>query len=95
MTEVAMMARLKEPPISPYVIQMLEWFDFTDHIKIIMEYPRPCRELGTLILCGALDEEKIRLIMLQAVQAVKNCLDHGVFHNDIHPWSTKIPFTSS
>ncbi|XP_057196321.1 serine/threonine-protein kinase pim-3-like [Triplophysa rosa] len=84
MTDVAMLIKLQQPPTSPYVIRMFEWFDYRDHIKIVMEYPAPCLELITLISRQALNEQRVRVIMRQAVQAVNHCLDHGVFHNDIH-----------
>lgn len=60
------------------------WFYYEDHINIVMEYPAPCKDLWELIDRFKLNEERVIVLIRQAVHAVNHCLDHGVFHNDIH-----------
>jgi serine/threonine protein kinase len=51
-----------------------------------MEFPEPCESLLDFItrrnpeVC----ETVARVFMQQAVLAVQHCIEHGVFHNDIH-----------
>nr|XP_055031032.1 uncharacterized protein pimr179 isoform X2 [Misgurnus anguillicaudatus] len=85
-TEVALLVKMSEPPLSPNVIQMFESFEDDEKIAIVMEYPQPCITLKDGItdremLC----EEVARILMGQAVQAVIDCIDHDVVHTDIHP----------
>ncbi|XP_077079118.1 serine/threonine-protein kinase pim-3-like [Siphateles boraxobius] len=50
-----------------------------------MEYPEPCESLLDFIIRNPeLDEPTARVIMRRAVLAVQHCIEHGVFHNDIH-----------
>lgn len=50
-----------------------------------MEYPEPCESvLDFIIRNPQLDETTARVIMRQAVLAVQHCIDHDVFHNDVH-----------
>ncbi|XDV21876.1 hypothetical protein PO909_026889 [Leuciscus waleckii] len=84
-TEVAMMLLLRRPPVTPYVIEMYEWFDRPDFISLVLEFPQPCKVLRYVITdCFRLNEEIARGLMRQLVLAVQHCIDHGVFHNDIH-----------
>lgn len=79
------MLLLQRGPISPYVVQMFEWFEDPSDVTIIMEYPHPCQTLFEFItFYEKLDEETARVLMRQAVQAVQHCLDQKVFHTDIH-----------
>ncbi|XP_056617750.1 uncharacterized protein LOC130432429 isoform X2 [Triplophysa dalaica] len=80
MNEVAIMPLLKQPPISPYIIQMLEWFHEEFHTFIILEDPGSWTVLDKIMKLHALDEKVARVIMRQAVQAAQHCIAHGVFH---------------
>lgn len=83
MTEVAMMTLLQQHPISPYVIQMLEWFHEPFHTYIVMEDPGSCTSLRKLIELHPLSEKIARILMRQAVQAAQDCIAHGVVHTNI------------
>ncbi|KAL0159247.1 hypothetical protein M9458_042972, partial [Cirrhinus mrigala] len=83
--EVALMLMLRRPPVSPYVIQMYEWFDRRMVTLLILEFPHPCVVLRKFISASSgLTEPIARGLMRQLVLAVQHCIDHGVFHNDIH-----------
>lgn len=73
------------PPKSPYIVQMIEWFDQPDQFVIVMEYPHPCETLLEFTMChgSRLDESVARVVMRQAVLAAKHCIERGIFHNDI------------
>ncbi|XP_067269367.1 serine/threonine-protein kinase pim-3-like isoform X1 [Pseudorasbora parva] len=50
-----------------------------------MEFPEPCMSLRDYIVRKpVLYEPTARFIMRQALLAVQVCIEHGVFHNDIH-----------
>ncbi|XP_026054718.1 serine/threonine-protein kinase pim-2-like isoform X1 [Carassius auratus] len=83
--EVALMLLLRRPPVSPYVIQMYEWFDRPKIFSLILECPQPCMVLRKFItVSSGLTETIASILMRQLVLAVQHCIDHGVFHNDIH-----------
>ncbi|RXN27167.1 serine threonine- kinase pim-2-like protein [Labeo rohita] len=83
--EVALMLMLRRPPVSPYVIQMYEWFDRRMVMLLVLEFPHPCMVLRKFISTSSgLTELIARGLMRQLVLAVQHCIDHGVFHNDIH-----------
>ncbi|XP_056118306.1 uncharacterized protein LOC130095574 [Rhinichthys klamathensis goyatoka] len=85
-TEVALLLMMRREPISPYVIQLYEWFEHPRKFSLIMEFPEPCESLLDFItrrnpeVC----ETVARVFTQQAVLAVQHCIEHGVFHNDIH-----------
>ncbi|XP_077104607.1 uncharacterized protein LOC143757373 isoform X1 [Siphateles boraxobius] len=85
-TEVALLLLMRREPMSPYVIQLYEWFEHPRKFTLIMEFPEPCESLLDFItrrnpeVC----ETVARVFMQQAVLAVQHCIEHGVFHNDIH-----------
>uniref|UniRef100_A0A8C1W012 non-specific serine/threonine protein kinase n=1 Tax=Cyprinus carpio TaxID=7962 RepID=A0A8C1W012_CYPCA len=83
--EVALNLLLKRAPLSPNIVYMLEWFEEEDQHILIMEYPRPCHNLKTLLKYNhhKLDETPARSLMFQAALAAKHCIDQGVFHRDI------------
>lgn len=83
-TEVALMLKMSEAPLSPNVIRMFQWFEDPKDVIVIMEYPEPCLSLWRY-LSEPLSENTARVLMRQAVQGVIDCIDHGVFHTDIHP----------
>ncbi|XP_073694032.1 serine/threonine-protein kinase pim-3-like [Garra rufa] len=77
---------MKEEPVSPHSIQLYEWFEHPRKFTLIMEFPDPCESLLDFINNNPpMSETTARVIMRQAVQAVQHCVEHGVFHNDIHP----------
>uniref|UniRef100_A0A8C2H7A4 non-specific serine/threonine protein kinase n=1 Tax=Cyprinus carpio TaxID=7962 RepID=A0A8C2H7A4_CYPCA len=83
--EVALNLLLKRPPLSPYIVHMLEWFEEDDRFILILEYPQPCKDLLKFMLNNMqlLDESQTRRLMYQAVLGAKHCLDRGIFHRDI------------
>ncbi|XP_056102569.1 serine/threonine-protein kinase pim-2-like isoform X2 [Rhinichthys klamathensis goyatoka] len=84
-TEVALLLMMRQEPRSPYVIQLYEWFEHPRKFTLVMEYPEPCESLLDFIIRNPeLDEPTARVIMRQAVLAVQHCIEHGVFHNDVH-----------
>nr|XP_055031628.1 uncharacterized protein LOC129420642 [Misgurnus anguillicaudatus] len=86
LTEVALLLKMSEAPLSPNAIRMYEWFDDPKDVIVIMEYPKPCKSLLDFVIehSSPLSEDTARVLMRQAVQGVIDCIDHGVFHNDIH-----------
>ncbi|XP_067299316.1 uncharacterized protein [Pseudorasbora parva] len=84
-TEVALLLMMRQEPISPYVIKLYDWFEHPRTFSLIMEFPEPCESLLDFIIRDPqLDETTARVIMRQAVLAVQHCIEHGVFHNDVH-----------
>ncbi|XP_051733894.1 serine/threonine-protein kinase prk-2-like isoform X7 [Ctenopharyngodon idella] len=84
-TEVALLLMMRREPISPYVIQLYEWFEHPRKFTLVMEYPEPCESLLDFIDRNPqLDETIARVFMRQAVLAAQHCIEHDVFHNDIH-----------
>ncbi|KAK9976705.1 hypothetical protein ABG768_021910 [Culter alburnus] len=81
--EVALNLLLNRPPLSPYIVHMLDWFEEEDQYILILEYSEPCRDLYGFVLQENLSESQARSLMYQAVLAAKHCLDGGVFHRDI------------
>jgi serine/threonine protein kinase len=76
---------MRQEPISPYVIQLYDWFEHPRKFTLIMEFPEPCESLLDFITRNPqLDETTARVLMRQAVLAVKHCIERGVFHNDVH-----------
>lgn len=76
---------MQRPPVSPYVVKMLEWFEEADRHIIIMEYEEKSRDLMSYLLRypHRLKEDLARGLMYQAILAAKHCNDHGVLHRDI------------
>ncbi|XP_039505432.1 serine/threonine-protein kinase pim-2-like isoform X1 [Pimephales promelas] len=85
-TEVALLLMMRREPISPYVIQLYEWFEHPRKFSLIMEFPEPCESLKDFITRRDPDvcETIARVFTQQAVLAVQHCIEHGVFHNDVH-----------
>ncbi|XP_048062068.1 serine/threonine-protein kinase pim-2-like isoform X2 [Megalobrama amblycephala] len=84
-TEVALLLMMRQEPISPFVIQLYDWFEHPRKFTLIMQFPEPCESLLDFIIRNPqLDETTARVIMRQAVLAVQHCIEHGVFHNDVH-----------
>ncbi|XP_067286082.1 serine/threonine-protein kinase pim-2-like isoform X1 [Pseudorasbora parva] len=84
-TEVALLLMMRRKPISPLIIQLYEWFEHPGKFTLVMEFPEPCMSLRDYIVRKPiLYEPTARFIMRQALLAVQVCIEHGVFHNDIH-----------
>ncbi|CAM4735974.1 unnamed protein product [Leuciscus chuanchicus] len=83
-TEVALLMMMRREPISPFVIQLYEWFEHPKEFSLVMEYPEAYENLYDIITRQPWSEWFSRVVMRQAVRAVLHCIHHGVFHNDIH-----------
>uniref|UniRef100_A0A8C1XX81 non-specific serine/threonine protein kinase n=1 Tax=Cyprinus carpio TaxID=7962 RepID=A0A8C1XX81_CYPCA len=85
LSEVVMNVMVCAPLKSPYIVQMIEWFDQPHQFVIVMEYPHPCETLLEFTMCHGcrLDESVARGLMRQAVLAAKHCIERGILHNDI------------
>uniref|UniRef100_A0A9J8CLL1 non-specific serine/threonine protein kinase n=1 Tax=Cyprinus carpio carpio TaxID=630221 RepID=A0A9J8CLL1_CYPCA len=84
-TEVGLMLMLRRPPVCPYIIEMYEWFDQPLVFSLVLEFPQPCVSLREFITdSSGLSEAVARGFMRQLVLAVQHCINHGVFHNDVH-----------
>ncbi|XP_043092067.1 LOW QUALITY PROTEIN: serine/threonine protein kinase OSK1-like [Puntigrus tetrazona] len=83
--EVAANLLLKQAPLSPYIVYMLEWFEEEDRFILILEHPEPCKDLLRFVVHNMHwpNELQTRSLMYQAVLGAKHCLDRGVFHRDI------------
>ncbi|ROL42512.1 Serine/threonine-protein kinase pim-2 [Anabarilius grahami] len=84
-TEVALLLMMRREPVSPFVIHLYEWFEHPQTFTLVMEYPEPCESLRDFIIRNPrLCEPIAQVIVLQALLAVRHCIEHGVFHHDIH-----------
>ncbi|XP_048045238.1 serine/threonine-protein kinase pim-3-like isoform X1 [Megalobrama amblycephala] len=84
-TEVALLLMMRREPVSPFVIHLYEWFEHPQTFTLVMEYPEPCESLRDFITRNPrLCEPVAQVIVLQALLAVQHCIEHGVFHHDIH-----------
>ncbi|KAK3563341.1 hypothetical protein QTP86_021822 [Hemibagrus guttatus] len=83
--EVALMQMLSKPPHCQYVLQLLEWFEMSNGLLLVLERPIPCMDVYELCLSqqGILDELLAKIIMLQVVEAARYCQSRKVFHRDI------------
>lgn len=86
------MEMVSEPLRSPYVLELLQWFEIPNYIVLILERPHPCMDLLEFceVRSGKLPEPLARDLILQMVQAARHCCDSGVFHNDIKPGNALI-----
>ncbi|TRZ01111.1 hypothetical protein DNTS_007837, partial [Danionella cerebrum] len=83
--EVAFMIMLRRPPVSPYVIEMYEWFDHPANFFLVLEHPQPCLNLRDCVNnFGKPSEHTTRILMRQLMVGVKHCLERGIFHTDLH-----------
>nr|XP_055074123.1 uncharacterized protein LOC129453774 [Misgurnus anguillicaudatus] len=83
-TEVALLLKLKDS-FCPNVIQLYDWYETRQFYNLVLQYPQESVSLGDFVsrrrnLC----EDTARVLMRQAVLAVKQCLDKGVVHTDLH-----------
>ncbi|XP_056094641.1 serine/threonine-protein kinase pim-2-like [Rhinichthys klamathensis goyatoka] len=79
------MLRLGQAPSCPNIIELHHWIEDESSFNLIMEKPDPCQNLRHYIIYSDdINEAKARWMIRQLVQAVKHCVDRGVFHGDIH-----------
>ncbi|XP_067302960.1 serine/threonine-protein kinase pim-1-like [Pseudorasbora parva] len=83
--EVALNLLLNQPPVSPYIVHMLDWFEEKDRYILILEHPQPCKDLQRFVISNILrmNESMASDLIYQAVLGAKHCFDRGVFHRDI------------
>lgn len=85
--EVALMKQVNVAPPSPYILQMLEWFDQPTRYVMVLERPEPCQDL--IAFChdrgGTMGEETARPVMVQLLRALCHCQERGVLHRDVKP----------
>lgn len=83
--EVVLMHTVSKPPCCN-IVQLLEWFEMTDRIVMVLEKPSPCLDLSDFVTRqgGRLTEEQARDIMLQVIRAARHCSELGVLHHDIN-----------
>nr|XP_055073130.1 uncharacterized protein LOC129453098 [Misgurnus anguillicaudatus] len=86
-SEVAFNLMLLKPEKSPYIVEMLDWFEEKDRYIIILEFPERCMDLFDFayINGGRLSETQARQLMRQAVLASMHCVDRGVIQMDLKP----------
>uniref|UniRef100_A0A8B9HHI8 Serine/threonine-protein kinase n=1 Tax=Astyanax mexicanus TaxID=7994 RepID=A0A8B9HHI8_ASTMX len=84
--EVVLMQKMSEPPVKN-IIQLIEWFDEPCRYILIMEHPKPCRDLWNLICAygGSLSEDMASDIMYQVLHAAIHCQKREILHRDIKP----------
>ncbi|XP_060720748.1 serine/threonine-protein kinase pim-1-like [Tachysurus vachellii] len=78
---------VSKPPRCKNVVELLEWLDVSTSFVLVFERPSPCMDLQTFLRMSKnnrLSEDMAREIMRQLIQAVSDCIDHGVFHGDLH-----------
>nr|XP_055032842.1 serine/threonine-protein kinase pim-1-like [Misgurnus anguillicaudatus] len=84
LTELVVLHTLKEDP-NPHVIKLYDSYEDPDYFILVMERPDPCMTLNEFIkLQRGLLESTARILMRQAVMAVKHCFKHETFHTDLH-----------
>uniref|UniRef100_A0A8C9VCN6 non-specific serine/threonine protein kinase n=1 Tax=Scleropages formosus TaxID=113540 RepID=A0A8C9VCN6_SCLFO len=85
--EVAMMKLVNAAPASPYVLNLIEWFDMTLKYALVLERPQACQSLTHFckVQGGKLMEEQARPVMQQVIKALRHCQDRGVVHRDLKP----------
>ncbi|XP_053470995.1 serine/threonine-protein kinase pim-1-like [Ictalurus furcatus] len=83
--EVALMEMVSKPPRRSNVVELLDYFEMTDRIVMVLERPSPCMTLKDFARLhdGCLTDTQTRDIMLQVVQAARHCCDRKVLHCSI------------
>ncbi|XP_029113355.1 serine/threonine-protein kinase pim-2-like [Scleropages formosus] len=83
--EVALMKRVNSVPVSPHIVQLIDWFDGPIEYAMVLERPHPCQDLREFCESqgGKLTENQSRSVILQVVEALRTCLNRGVLHRDL------------
>ncbi|KAL4635424.1 hypothetical protein GN956_G14682 [Arapaima gigas] len=77
--EVAIMMRVSSPPVSPHILNAVEWFNQPTCFALVMERPPGTQELLELHAArGELAEDGARTVMWQVVKALRHCQERGV-----------------
>ena len=75
---------LKQVSDCPRVVKILDCFERQDSYLIVMERPKPCKDLFDFITDkGVLEEALARNFFRQVVETVIACHYQGVIHRDI------------
>lgn len=84
-SELALNVLLSKGPRTQHVEQMYEWFDTEDLIIMIMEDLQPFKTLRQHVRDNKslLSEDMARKLIIQAVKGEKECLDRGVYHQNL------------
>ncbi|KAM6892605.1 serine/threonine-protein kinase pim-2-like [Xenentodon cancila] len=88
--EVAAMLKLQEgrssSPGHSAPVSLLDWFDLSDKLVLVMERPMPADDLCNCIINhGSLGENEAKVIMKQLVDAAVYLEEKQIFHRDIKP----------
>ncbi|KAM6921211.1 serine/threonine-protein kinase pim-1-like [Xenentodon cancila] len=88
--EVAAMLKLQEgrssSPGHSAPVSLLDWFDLSDKLVLVMERPMPADDLCNCIRNhGSLGENEAKVIMKQLVDAAVYLEEKQIFHRDIKP----------
>ncbi|KAG2464421.1 PIM2 kinase, partial [Polypterus senegalus] len=83
--EIALMKMVCKAPLSPGIIQLLDWSISHSEVVLILEHPEPCLNLLDFLSKRKkfLGERLARRIFLQVVEALQHCQARGVFHRDV------------
>ncbi|XP_028671501.2 serine/threonine-protein kinase pim-2-like [Erpetoichthys calabaricus] len=83
--EIALMKIIGRPPVSPGIIQLLDWCISSYNVFLVLERPEPFIELHDFVFKYEKDLEEPHAwrIFQQIVEALHHCLSRGVFHRDV------------
>ncbi|XP_030591487.1 serine/threonine-protein kinase pim-1-like [Archocentrus centrarchus] len=84
--EVAAMLKLAAgTPGSSATVSLLDWFDLSKELILVMERPVPAVDLDKYIeeYADTITEETAKVILKQVIEAAKELEDKNVFHRDI------------
>ncbi|KAA0701450.1 Serine/threonine-protein kinase PLK4 [Triplophysa tibetana] len=84
-TEVGLNVVMQQMPSSHGVLLMENAFEDTSGHILVFRHPGPCKSLEKFLKRngGRVSEHMAREFMVQAAMAVKDCIDRGVYHEDI------------
>nr|XP_020454187.1 serine/threonine-protein kinase pim-1-like isoform X2 [Monopterus albus] len=66
-------------------VSLLDWYDLDQELILVLERPVPSEDLYSYLEVngGSLEEEKVKVIMKQLVDAALDLHNMGIFHRDI------------
>ncbi|XP_051776548.1 serine/threonine-protein kinase pim-2-like [Erpetoichthys calabaricus] len=80
------MKMVSQEPACPSIIKLLDWCEAEDKFVLIMERPKPCKNLYEFVMVnGGFGEVEARRLFRQLVEAHQHCEARGVFHRDLKP----------